>query len=101
VRTSQRVAVKFEAFNLTDCGLLEGRVTNIGRDAIDQGQQPAGSVRDENGRSSQPGLVYAVSLLRQRFCRSFPLANQFAALHHMRDGFERRDIVQRIDRDRD
>lgn len=37
MRTGQRVAGKFEAFNFTDCGLLEGRITNIGRDAIDRG----------------------------------------------------------------
>lgn len=47
------------------------------------------------------GRFAEVSLLRQRFLPTFPSANQFAALHHMRDGFERRDIVQRIDRDRD
>jgi len=37
-------------------------VTNISRDAIDQSQQPAGSVRDENGRPIQPGLVYAAKI---------------------------------------
>lgn len=62
VRTGQRVAVKLEAFNFTDYGLLEGRVTNISRDAIDQSQQPAGSVRDEDGRPIQPGLVYAARI---------------------------------------
>ncbi len=43
-------------------GLLDGTVTNISRDAIDQAQQPAGSVRDEYGRPIQPGLVYAARI---------------------------------------
>jgi hemolysin D len=59
VNVGQRVAVKLEAFNFTDYGLIEGKVTTISRDAIDQSQQPVGSVRDENGRPIQPGLVYA------------------------------------------
>lgn len=62
VKTGQRVAVKLEAFNFTDYGLIEGTVGNISRDAIDQSQQPAGSVRDENGRPIQPGLVYAARI---------------------------------------
>lgn len=62
IRTGQRVAVKLEAFNFTDYGLIDGVVENISRDAIDQSQQPAGSVRDENGRPIQPGLVYAVKV---------------------------------------
>ena len=62
VEQGQRVAVKLEAFNFTDYGMLEGTVTNISRDAIDQSQQPAGSERDENGRPVQNGLVYAASI---------------------------------------
>lgn len=62
VKVGQRVAVKLEAFNFTDYGLIEGRVTTISRDAIDQNQQPAGSVRDDNGRPIQPGLVYAAKI---------------------------------------
>ena len=62
VRVGQRVAVKLEAFNFTDYGLIEGKVTTISRDAIDQSQQPVGSVRDENGRPIQPGLVYAAKI---------------------------------------
>ena len=62
VKVGQRVAVKLEAFNFTDYGLIEGTVTDISRDAIDQSQQPAGSVRDENGRPIQPGLVYAAKI---------------------------------------
>jgi len=56
------VAVKLEAFNFTDHGLIEGIVTNISRDAIDQSQQPAGTVRDSNGRPVQQGLVYAARI---------------------------------------
>jgi hemolysin D len=62
VAEGQRVAVKLEAFNFTDYGLIEGTVTNISRDAIDQNQEPAGSQRDENGRPVQPGLVYAATI---------------------------------------
>ena len=62
VKVGQRVAVKLEAFNFTDYGLIEGTVTDISRDAIDQSQQPAGSVRDDNGRPIQPGLVYAAKI---------------------------------------
>lgn len=62
VKVGQRVAVKLEAFNFTDYGLIEGTVENISRDAIDQSQQPVGSVRDENGRPIQPGLVYAARI---------------------------------------
>lgn len=62
VKVGQRVAVKLEAFNFTDYGLIEGTVETISRDAIDQSQQPVGSVRDENGRPIQPGLVYAARI---------------------------------------
>lgn len=62
VKVGQRVAVKLEAFNFTDYGLIEGKVTTISRDAIDQSQQPVGSVRDEKGRPIQPGLVYAAKV---------------------------------------
>lgn len=62
VSPGQRVAVKLEAFNFTDYGLIEGTVATISRDAIDQSQQPAGSARDENGRPIQPGLVYAARI---------------------------------------
>lgn len=62
VKVGQRVAVKLEAFNFTDYGLIEGKVVTISRDAIDQSQQPAGSVRDENGRPIQPGLVYSAKI---------------------------------------
>jgi hemolysin D len=62
VKVGQRAAVKLEAFNFTDYGLIEGEVITISRDAIDQSQQPAGSVRDANGRPIQPGLVYAAKV---------------------------------------
>jgi hemolysin D len=62
VKVGQRVAVKLEAFNFTDYGLIDGKVITISRDAIDQSQQPVGSVRDENGRPIQPGLVYAAKV---------------------------------------
>lgn len=62
VRPGQRVAVKLEAFNFTDYGLIEGTVETISRDAIDQNQQPAGSARDQNGRPVQQSLVYAARI---------------------------------------
>jgi len=62
VTVGQRVAVKLEAFNFTDYGLIEGKVTTISRDAIDQSQEAVGSVKDENGRPIQPGLVYAAKI---------------------------------------
>ena len=63
MKTGQRVAVKLEAFNFTDYGLVEGTVIDISRDAIDQSQEPVGSVKDENGRTIQPGLVYAAKIV--------------------------------------
>ncbi len=62
VKVGQRVAVKLEAFNFTDYGMLDGTVVDISRDAIDQSQTPAGSTRDESGRPVQPGLVYAARI---------------------------------------
>ena len=62
VNVGQRVAVKLEAFNFTDYGLIDGRVATISRDAIDQSQEAAGSSRDANGRPVQPGLVYAARI---------------------------------------
>jgi hemolysin D len=62
VKTGQRVAVKLEAFNFTDYGLIEGTVVNISRDAIDQSNVPAGSERNEDGRPVQTGLVYAAKI---------------------------------------
>ena len=62
VRVGQRVAVKLEAFNFTDYGMIEGTVATISRDAIDQSEEPAGSTRDANGRPVQPGLVYAARI---------------------------------------
>jgi hemolysin D len=63
VRVGQRVAVKLEAFNFTDYGLIEGTVETISRDAIDQSQEPSGSSRDAGGRPVQPGLVYAARIV--------------------------------------
>lgn len=62
VKVGQRVAVKLEAFNFTDFGLIEGTVENISRDAIDQVSRTSGRARDENDRLNQPGLVYAARI---------------------------------------
>jgi hemolysin D len=60
VKTGQRVAVKLEAFNFTDYGLVDGVVDNISRDAIDMGNK----IADQNGQKSQGevGLVYAARI---------------------------------------
>lgn len=62
VSVGDRVAIKLEASNFTDHGLLEGTVTNISRDAIDQSQGAASATRDESGQPVQPGLVYAAKI---------------------------------------
>jgi len=62
VKVGQRVAVKLEAFDFTDYGLIEGTVENISRDAIEQSEQPSGAAPEESGRSAQPGLVYAAKI---------------------------------------
>lgn len=62
VRTGQRVAVKLEAFNFTDYGLVEGVVDTISRDAIDTGRGASES-RDKQPANDQPqGLVYAARI---------------------------------------
>jgi hemolysin D len=50
VHAGQRVVVKLEAFNFTDYGFIEGRVTNVSRDSVDTANradpdQPKGSSR--------------------------------------------------------
>ncbi|MFC4291441.1 HlyD family type I secretion periplasmic adaptor subunit [Sphingorhabdus arenilitoris] len=62
IKAGQKVAVKVEAFNFTDFGLIDGTVDFISRDAIDMSQQPAGSQQDERGRPAQQGLVYAARI---------------------------------------
>ena len=62
VHVGQRVAVKVEAFNFTDFGMIDGVVEFISRDAIDLSQAPAGSRQDERGRPTQQGLVYAARI---------------------------------------
>ncbi|MBS7671379.1 HlyD family type I secretion periplasmic adaptor subunit [Croceicoccus gelatinilyticus] len=80
IKVGQRVAVKLEAFNFTDYGMIEGTVETISRDAIDQSREPAGSVRDDNGRPVQPGLVYAARI----------------ALHCAADAPERSPLCDRV-----
>jgi hemolysin D len=62
VKPGQRTAVKLEAFNFTDYGLIDGTVEFISRDAIDLAQRPAGAVQDARGRPEQQGLVYAARI---------------------------------------
>jgi hemolysin D len=59
VRPGQRVAVKLEAFNFTDFGLVDGMVDTISRDAIEMGNKGA----DGNARpAGQETLVYAARI---------------------------------------
>ena len=62
VRVGQRVAVKLEAFNFTDHGMIEGTVATISRDAIDRSQEAGATSHDANTGSGQPGLVYAAKI---------------------------------------
>lgn len=61
VKTGQRVAVKLETFNFTDYGLIEGTVTNISRDAIEQGA-PAASNSPGNSQAGRENLAYAARI---------------------------------------
>ncbi len=65
IAIGQRVAVKLEAFNFTDYGMIEGVVEVISRDAIDLAQQPAGSTKDAKGKPTAEGLVYAARISLQ------------------------------------
>jgi hemolysin D len=60
VRPGQRVAVKLEAFNFTDFGLVDGIVENISRDAIDTPSKNSDSSATKP--SDQGGLVYAARI---------------------------------------
>ena len=60
VKTGQRVAVKLEAFNFTDFGLVEGVVDTISRDSIDTPNK--GSDAKESKPSEEGGLVYAARI---------------------------------------
>lgn len=60
VKVGQRVAVKLEAFNFTDFGLVDGVVDNISRDSIDtpsKNNDPGAAKPAE-----QSGLVYAARI---------------------------------------
>lgn len=59
VKKGQRVAVKLEAFNFTDFGLVEGVVDNISRDSIDT---PSKGQDGQGKQAEQAGLVYAARI---------------------------------------
>lgn len=63
VRPGQRVAVKIEAFNFTDYGLIDGVVEWISRDAIDTGRGGGAAAGEGGAKASEGaqggGLVYA------------------------------------------
>jgi hemolysin D len=59
VKVGQRVAVKLEAFNFTDFGLVEGVVDNISRDSIDT---PSKNNDSASKPAEQSGLVYAARI---------------------------------------
>ena len=58
VHSGQRVVVKLEAFNFTDYGFIEGRVSSVSRDAVDIPARSDG--QQQNGVSKAPsaGPVY-------------------------------------------
>jgi len=59
VKVGQRVAVKLEAFNFTDFGLVEGVVDNISRDSMDTPSKN----NDSASKPAEPsGLVYAARI---------------------------------------
>ncbi len=62
VKVGQRVAVKLEAFNFTDFGMIEGTIENISRDAIDQGQALSGTEQGAGDQPAQGELVYAARI---------------------------------------
>ena len=61
VRVGQRVAVKLEAFNFTDFGLIEGTIETISRDAIDQDRNNGLSSRKPRQEAGS-SLVYAARI---------------------------------------
>ncbi|VVS96038.1 HlyD family type I secretion periplasmic adaptor subunit [Erythrobacter sp. EC-HK427] len=62
VSEGQRVAVKLEAFNFTDYGLIEGTVSNISRDAVDQAAAPSSATNEQNQANAAPRLIYAATI---------------------------------------
>ena len=64
IHVGQRVAVKLEAFNFTDYGFIEGRVTNVSRDAVERpGSNKPNSNSGEGGsRESSPVYVARIQL---------------------------------------
>jgi hemolysin D len=64
IRTGQRVAVKLEAFNFTDFGMVDGVVETISRDAIDMGGKNAdpSAAKASASEGGGGGLVYAARI---------------------------------------
>lgn len=56
IHAGQRVAVKLEAFNFTDYGMIDGEVESISRDAIDLGARAEGT--DGNPAAAPGTLAY-------------------------------------------
>jgi hemolysin D len=63
VNAGQRVAVKLEAFNFTDYGLIEGRVVSVSRDSVTMNdKQGGGSDPNANAAAASPVYVARVAL---------------------------------------
>ncbi len=63
VKVGQRVAVKLEAFDFTEYGLIEGEVRDISRDAIDrQADERAPGSTEAPARQASAGLVYTARI---------------------------------------
>lgn len=77
VKVGQRVAVKLEAFDFTEYGLIEGRVRDVSRDAIDRESNENNDGSGAEAGGARAGLVYAArihldcesSSARSRLCQ--------------------------------
>ncbi len=63
VHEGQRAAVKLEAFNFTDWGVIEGVVETLSRDSLDPGRDSAASRQGEaGGKAGGQSPVYAARI---------------------------------------
>ncbi len=61
VHQGQRVAVKLEAFNFTDWGMIEGEVETLSRDSLDPGRDSAAN-RQEGASKGGQSPIYAARI---------------------------------------
>lgn len=95
VHVGQDVAVKVEAFPFTDYGLLHGRVTSIGRDAVATGEadKPGAPVFVVRIRLDRTAVTVGdCSVPQSPNCREIPLGPGMALQAEIRTG--RRRIIE-------